>query len=72
MTAHAEPAPVDWVHLVKAEYLEMPGLQLTRPQVRRLWALEERTCDAVLNELVATHFLRQTARDAYVLDAPRG
>ena len=37
----------DWVHLVQAEYLEMPGLQLTRAQVRRLWGLEDQTCDAV-------------------------
>jgi hypothetical protein len=62
----------DWVHLVQAEYLEMPGLQLTKPQVRRLWALEDDTCDVLLEELIATHFLRRTPRDAYVLDAPRG
>jgi hypothetical protein len=59
----------DWVHLVQAEYLEMPGLQLTRPQVRRLWGLEDQECDAVLGQLVASHFLRRTAREEYVLDA---
>jgi hypothetical protein len=61
----------DWVHLVQAEYLEMPGLHLTKPQVRRLWHIEPQTCDAVLNELVASHFLRCTDRAAYVLDSPR-
>lgn len=61
----------DWVHLVQAEYLEMPGLQLTRPQVRRLWGFEETTCDAVIAELVESNFLRRTSQDAYVLDAPR-
>lgn len=59
----------DWVQLVQAEYLEMPGLQLTKAQVRRLWGLEDQTCDLVLQELVATHFLKRTPRDEYVLDA---
>ena len=59
----------DWLHLVQAEYLEMPGLQLTKAQVRRLWGLEDRTCDAVLKQLLAMHFLKRTLRDVYVLDA---
>jgi hypothetical protein len=71
MMPRAEHTQVDWVHMVRAEYLEMPGLELTKPQVRRLWAFDEQTCDAVLDELVATHFLRLTPRGAYVLDAPR-
>jgi DNA-binding IclR family transcriptional regulator len=69
MTAE-ESARMDWLHLVQAEYLEMPGLQLTQPQVRRLWGLEEETCHAILDQLVAIGFLRRTARDLYVLDAP--
>jgi hypothetical protein len=71
MMAHAEHTLVDWVHLVRAEDLEMPGLHLTKSQVMRLWTLEEPTCDAVLNELVTTHVLRRAARDAYVLDVRR-
>ncbi len=63
-----QSAVTDWLHLVQAEYLEMPGLQLTRPQIRRLWGLEDVTCDALLEQLLATHFLRRTPRDAYVLD----
>jgi hypothetical protein len=58
----------DWFHVVQAEYLEMPGLQLTRPQFRRLWGLDPATCDIVLQELLAAHFLRRTQEDAYVLD----
>ena len=61
---------VDWVHLVQAEFLEMPGLHLTKAQVRRLWGLDEEMCDAVLGQLMATHFLKRTARDVYSLDAP--
>ncbi len=59
-----------WIHLVQAEYLEMPGLQLTKAQVRRLWGLDEDVCDEVLTQLVATHFLKRTVRDVYMLDAP--
>src|SRR6187455_2620592 len=33
---------------VRAEYLEMPGLNLTREQARCLWALDADTCDQVL------------------------
>ena len=69
-TIHATGTPTDWVHLVQAEYLEMPGLQLTRAQVRRLWSLEQHTCDAVLDQLLASHFLKRTADDNYVLDGP--
>ena len=65
-----ESTMTDWMHLVRAEYLEMPGLQLTVPQMRRLWGLEEHTCDEILEELVATHFLRRAHHDLYVLDTP--
>jgi hypothetical protein len=58
----------DWVHVVQSEYLEMPGLQLTKAQVRRLWGLEDDTCDMVLEQLQAMQFLRRTARDLYMLD----
>jgi hypothetical protein len=60
----------DWLHLVRAEYLEMPGLQLTKPQIRRLWGIEEALCEAILEQLVQSQFLRRTLRDAYVLDGP--
>lgn len=57
----------DWLRLIKAEYLEMPGLHLTKPQVQRLWKLEPRICDALLETLVESAFLKRTRRDAYVL-----
>ena len=56
-----------WLHVIEAEYLEMPGLRLTRPQARRLWNLDERTCDALLDALVAGRFLVKTTLGAYVL-----
>jgi hypothetical protein len=55
-----------WVRLIRAEYNEMPGLQLTKPQVRRLWGLDPPTCDRLLAELEQTHFLRRTETNAYV------
>ena len=55
-----------WLRLVQAEYLEMPGLHLTKPQVRRLWGLDTVTCDALLDVLQGVKFLRRTPKDAYV------
>lgn len=66
----AEYAVEDWIQLVQSEYREMPGLQLTRPQIKRLWGIEDETCDTLLAELLSSHFLRRTPRDEYVLDRP--
>ena len=57
----------DWLPLIQAEYLEMPGLTLTKTQVQRLWGLEPRVCDALLDTLLASDFLEKTHRQAYVL-----
>ena len=57
----------DWVRLIRAEYLEMPGLNLTKPQIQRLWTLEPQVCDAVVDALVDEDFLKKTQRQAYVL-----
>jgi hypothetical protein len=35
----------DWLQLIRAEYLEVPGLRLTRPQVERLWELDSVTSE---------------------------
>jgi hypothetical protein len=52
---------------IQAEYRELPGLKLTMTQAERLWALDEHTCEALLEALIASRFLRKTATDAYVL-----
>jgi len=57
----------NWMRLIRAEYLEMPGLHLTKAQVQRLWRLESPLCDTLLDALVAAEFLRKTHREAYVL-----
>jgi hypothetical protein len=50
---------------LRAEYLEMPGLQLTREQVQRLCGLERRMCTRVLDALVDTRFLYLKANGTY-------
>ncbi len=56
----------DWQQLIRAEYLEIPGLSLTRRQAERLWGLDARTCKNLLDEMVANKFLRLTPSDMYV------
>lgn len=56
----------DWLQLIRAEYLEIPGLRLTKRQVQRLWGLDEVMCEALLAALVDVRFLRCTRQEAYV------
>jgi DNA-binding IclR family transcriptional regulator len=56
----------DLLHRVRGEFGEMPGLRLTVSQACRLWQLDEATCYAVLDTLVAERFLHRTADGAYV------
>lgn len=57
-----------WMRLIQAEYREMPGLHLTKPQIQRLWRLDPDVCDSLLDALVEQQFLRKTPRGAFVLD----
>ncbi len=59
------PVP-DLFQLIRAEYLEIPDLHLTRRQAERFWGLTTLTCDALLDSLLATGFLRQTSTGAFV------
>ena len=45
---------------VRGEFVEMPGLRLTVVQAARLWGLERATCEAVIDALVGSSFLRLT------------
>jgi len=56
----------NWLMLIRAEYLEIPGLPLTKLQVERLWELDAVTSDALLAALVDVKFLRRTVKDGYV------
>jgi hypothetical protein len=55
------------VRRVRAEFLEMPGLCLTIDQAQRLWALAPRACEALLQSLIDSRFLRRTDRGLFVL-----
>lgn len=55
-----------WLGRIRAEYLEMPGLQLTLAQARRLWGLDEPTSMALLAALVDARFLRRTRTGMFV------
>ena len=50
---------------VRAEYLEMPGLTLTAPQVERLCGIDPMLCRLILDALVGEGFLRVNAGGAY-------
>jgi hypothetical protein len=63
--------PEDWLRVVRAEYLEFPGMSLTEPQAQRLWNLDRDTCQCVLDVLVRQKFLRRTG-DAQYVRADRG
>ena len=56
----------DVVKRVRGEFLEMPGLRLTAEQARRLWRLDESSCNAVLGALVDARFLSRTRDGAFV------
>jgi hypothetical protein len=56
----------DALRRAKSEYLEMPGLKLTRNQAARLWASDIRLCDAVLSTLVQDRFLTVTPSASFV------
>jgi hypothetical protein len=49
----------------QAEFLEMPGLQLTVAQASRLWHFDSALCTAVLSRLVEQRFLVETRNHAF-------
>lgn len=54
------------LHLVRSEFLEMPGLRLTAAQAARLWSLDRPTAVRVLDALTATGFLLRNRQGAYL------
>ena len=58
---HPEPQPFHDRRRVRGrvldEFLEMPGLVVTKAQAERLFGLEPEICDAVLTDLVDAGFL---------------
>ena len=56
----------DWLQLIRGEYEELPGLQLTQAQAEERWALDARSAEALLDDLVSSGVLRMTGEGAYV------
>jgi len=51
---------------VIAEYHEMPGLKLSVAQASRLWAIDARFCEGLLQHLADRHLLRRTRDGCFV------
>jgi hypothetical protein len=49
----------------QAEFMEMPGLQLTEEQAARLWSFDSALCSAVLTALVESRFLIRTRNASF-------
>jgi hypothetical protein len=64
----SEPPDIpEWLTRIEAEYREMPGLQLTEPQMRRLWRLDGTTCALIIAALLGSGVLAETPKHGYVL-----
>ena len=57
------------VNRIRAEYREMPDLQLTFAQARVLWQLDGATCTAVLQALIDEGFLSGTPDGRFIARA---
>jgi hypothetical protein len=51
---------------IQIEYVEMPDLKLTLPQLRRLCALPVEACEAAVADLVRNGFLWQTGEGRFL------
>jgi hypothetical protein len=60
------PVVQNQLQIVRGEYLEIPGLRLTRVQLQHLWDLDDTLCDDILDTLVSVRFLERTSGGAFV------
>ena len=56
---------IDLLSIMRAEFGEMPGLQLTVQQAQRLWNLERADCTGLLDALVEGGVLRRSGDGVY-------
>jgi hypothetical protein len=64
-----QPVLSEWLTRIEAEFREMPGLQLTEPQMRRFWGLDAATCAVIIAALVGSGILCETPKHTYALSA---
>ena len=55
----------DAMELIRLEYAEMPGLQVTARQAQRLWCLSDELCARALEGLVCSGFLVRKPNGTY-------
>ena len=66
ITTTRPPVPMtDLLSRIRAEYMEVPGLNLTKQQVGRFWSLDAALCEKLLGELVDAGFLTLTRSGRY-------
>lgn len=65
LTSRIPEAFASALRRAEAEFLEMPGLQITEAQAARLWGADSDICRAVLSMLVEKRFLVRTPRSTY-------
>ena len=66
MTSERAQTNDEALQRVQGEFLEMPGLRLTKAQARRLWGFEDALCGALLDALVDAKFLFRTRDGAFM------
>ena len=62
------PGPVIDIALLRrmwSEFVEMPGLRLTRVQAQRLWGVDAETCISALDTLMALKLLVRSPEGHY-------
>jgi hypothetical protein len=73
MSQSNAPIPLDsLMHVIRAEYREMPDMRLTVPQFRRLWHLDSDACEHVMAHLIAEGFLGKDHASRLYLNASAG
>lgn len=60
LPAHTTPCHTT-LDVVRREFNEMPGMRLTRAQIRRLWNLSSSECDEIVDALIGDGFLVETS-----------
>jgi hypothetical protein len=64
---YSNASSAELLHRIRAEYREMPGLQLTAPQAQCLFGLDSKTWDAVLAALLDAKFLSRTHNGQFAM-----
>ena len=65
-TSDLLPTITDCLGVIRSEYLEDPGLRLTKTEIARRWGLDTLMCDALIEALVDVRFLRRTHAGLYL------